>query len=58
MENTGNHYALATVSALIGTGVYVLIISLLGKFRLLPTIIIAIVLWIGNFLKWKYRKRK
>ncbi|MEK6873268.1 MAG: hypothetical protein AABW91_00305 [Nanoarchaeota archaeon] len=56
MKDTKNPYINATIYTIIGIAVYVLIISLLNEFTILPTIIIALVLWVSNFIREKYLK--
>jgi hypothetical protein len=54
-----NLYLYSTVSALIGTAVYVLVKYLLIKqFDWITTAVIAVFLWFGNFLSYKYLNRK
>jgi hypothetical protein len=57
-NNLENPYILATVSALAGILVYVIITLAIGKFEIYSTIILAIILWLGNFLSRKFLRRK
>jgi len=58
MKNKQNPYLYATINTLIGIIVFIIIISLLKEFNLYTTIIVAIVLWVANFLSYKYLKNK
>ncbi len=50
-----NLYLFSSISTLIGVAVYVLATYLLsGKLDALPIVIIAIVLWLGTFLSYKF----
>ena len=57
-NNLENPYVLATISAIVGILVYVIITLAMGKFEIYSTIVLAIILWLGNFLSRKFLRRK
>jgi hypothetical protein len=58
-KNNLNPYVYSTISALIGTAVYIITKYLLVKqFDIIPTILIVIALWFGNFIAYRISRKK